>query len=127
MKPCNGEFIIKAMMVHGTWTIIKILQIPGQSPLGLTWDENNYSCVYDSLFTILYHIWIEGQLKHREYFESGTQWLKIIHLHTLLLDNTCTFKSICDQLGSMLNHEKPSQYRFGKNYTDIDELVRILP
>jgi hypothetical protein len=32
----------------------------GQSPIGLTWDEKNYSCAYDSLFTVLYHIWNEG-------------------------------------------------------------------
>jgi hypothetical protein len=28
----------------------------GQSPMGLTWDAKNYSCTYNSLFTVLYHI-----------------------------------------------------------------------
>jgi len=27
------------------------------SPSGLIWDGNNYSCAYDSLFTVLYEIW----------------------------------------------------------------------
>ena len=27
------------------------------SPLGLKWDGTNWSCAYDSLFVILYHIW----------------------------------------------------------------------
>jgi hypothetical protein len=27
------------------------------SPLGLKWDANNWSCAYDSLFVILYNIW----------------------------------------------------------------------
>jgi hypothetical protein len=27
------------------------------APVGLKWDCVNYSCVYDALFTALYHIW----------------------------------------------------------------------
>jgi hypothetical protein len=27
------------------------------SPAGLIWDGDNYSCAYDSLFTVLYEIW----------------------------------------------------------------------
>ena len=95
------------------------------SPLGLTWDENDYSCAYDSLFTVLHHIWIEGQLKHRAYFENGTQKNQILHSRFMsLLNKTCTFESVRDQLRVILNHEKPGQYRYGKHYTDIDELVR---
>ena len=96
-----------------------------QPPLGLTWDENHYSCTYDSLFTVLHHVWIEGQLKHKVYFENGTQLMQILQSHFMsLLNKVCTFKSVCDQLRTVLNHEKPLQYCYGRNYTDIDELVR---
>jgi hypothetical protein len=27
------------------------------TPPGIQWDENNYSCAYDALFTILFNIW----------------------------------------------------------------------
>jgi hypothetical protein len=27
------------------------------TPPGTQWDENNYSCAYDALFTILFNIW----------------------------------------------------------------------
>jgi len=27
------------------------------TPPGTQWDENNYSCVYDALFPILFNIW----------------------------------------------------------------------
>ena len=96
-----------------------------QSPLGLTWDETDYSCAYDSLFTVLHHIWNEGQAKHRAYFENGTQWIQMLNSNfTSLLNQNCTFESIRDFIRSKLNHEKPSQYCYGKNYTDIDGLVR---
>lgn len=29
-----------------------------ESPLGLQWDNDNYSCSYDALFEILYNIWV---------------------------------------------------------------------
>jgi hypothetical protein len=83
----------------------------GQSPIGLTWDGKNYSCAY-LLITVLYHIWNEGQLKHRKYFENGTQLIQILHsTFTLLFDENCTFKLVRDHLRSILHHEKPLQYR----------------
>ena len=95
------------------------------SPIGLTWDENDYSCAYDSLFTVLHHIWIEDQTKHRAYFENGTQWIQFLHSRFILLSKgSCTFESVRNQLRSQLNNVKPLQYPYGKAYTDIDELVR---
>jgi hypothetical protein len=98
-----------------------------QSPLGLTWDQDDYSCAYDSLFTVLYHIWTKGQSKHREYFEKGTHWFQILHTHFIsLLNETCTFESVRDQLRTILNLEKPLEYCYGENYTDINQLVTDL-
>ena len=70
-------------------------------------------------------MWIEGRLKHKAYFENGTQLMQILHSRfTSLLNKVCTFESVRDQLRTVLNREKPLQYRYGRNYTDIDELVR---
>ncbi|KAF8802855.1 hypothetical protein BYT27DRAFT_7226214 [Phlegmacium glaucopus] len=87
------------------------------------WDSINYSCAYNSLFTLLHHIWDEGQLIHKAYFENGTQYLQLLNSGFLLLSsNQCTFEIIHDHLRTLLHHKKPLQYHFGKNYTDIDEL-----
>ena len=97
------------------------------SPIGLIWDERDYSCAYDSLFTVLFHLWYEGQSKHKAYFESSAQMMQILNSKFLLLLNkSCTFESIRDFLRKKLNSEKPMQYRYGSNYTDIDELIRDL-
>jgi hypothetical protein len=96
-----------------------------QSFIGLTWDAKNYSCAYDSLFTVLYHIWNEGKLKHGKYFENRMQLIQILHSKfTLLFNKNCTFESVCNHLKSILHHEKPLQYCYGRKYADIDELVR---
>ena len=97
----------------------------GLSPIGLTWDHKNYSCAHDSLFTVLYHIWNEGQLKHKRYFENRMQLIQILHSQfTPLFNKKCTFESVCDHLRSILHNEKPLQYRYGTNYANIDELAR---
>jgi hypothetical protein len=96
-----------------------------QSPLGLNWDSKDYSCAYDSLFTVFFHVWNEGQLKHRGYFENGAQMIRILHSKfPSLLNKSSTFEAIRDHLREKLHNEKPTQYRYGSNYTDIDELVR---
>ncbi|KAF9460478.1 hypothetical protein BDZ94DRAFT_1223093, partial [Collybia nuda] len=41
-----------------------------QAPLGLTWDGDNYSCSYDSLFAILYDIWQSNPDKWTENFQN---------------------------------------------------------
>ena len=96
-----------------------------QSPIGLTWDNIDYSCAYDSLFTVLYHIWNEGQLYHKAYFQNGTQYLQLLYInfHSLLA-NQNTLEKTCDKLRTILNKKKPLQYQFGKNYTNLDELIR---
>jgi hypothetical protein len=38
-------------------------------PVGFMWDELNYSCAYNTLFTILYDIWIYKPLKWSRSFE----------------------------------------------------------
>jgi len=96
-----------------------------RSPLGLTWDSTDYSCAYDSLFTILHHMWNEGQFNHKKYFENGTHYLQLLHtnFHSLR-SNQGTLEIIRDHLRIILNHNKPLQYHFGKNYTNLDELIR---
>jgi hypothetical protein len=58
-------------------------------------------------------------------FENRTQLIQILHSKfTSLFNENCTFKSVHDHLRSILHHEKPLQYRYGRKYADIDELVR---
>jgi len=34
------------------------IQIQNESPVGLIWDSSDYSCSYDSVFTVLGDIWV---------------------------------------------------------------------
>lgn len=125
------------MMEHGTFTPIITKAIANknntihnqttlliQSPKGLIWDSVDYSCAYDTFFTILYHIWYEGQIIHKEYFNNGSQYLQCLNSYfPALSSNLCSFESVRDELRFVLNKNKPLQYCFGKVYTDLNELI----
>lgn len=41
-----------------------------QAPKGLSWDSQNFSCAYDSLFPILYHLWQTTHFTQRSIFSE---------------------------------------------------------
>jgi hypothetical protein len=41
-----------------------------ETPIGLIWDGINYSCAYDSFFTILCEMWIYNPVKWTKLFNS---------------------------------------------------------
>jgi hypothetical protein len=95
-----------------------------QSPKGLIWNSIDYSCAYDTLFTIFYHIWYENQVTHKDYFNNGPQYLQdLISYFPSLSSNLYSFESVHDKLRLNLNKNKPEQYCFGKVYTDLNELI----
>jgi hypothetical protein len=61
IKPQNesneSKHIKKKIKVDNEYTTPRI-----NSPVGLKWDSNNYSCSNDSLFSILYNIIIENHV-----------------------------------------------------------------
>jgi len=44
----------------------------------MVWDGQDYSCAYDSLFTILYHIWNSDTDKWNEFFDNTNKSLFIL-------------------------------------------------
>ena len=49
------------------------------TPPGTQWDENNYSCAYDALFTILFNIWAANPKKWKTIFQNSNQYLFTLH------------------------------------------------
>jgi hypothetical protein len=49
------------------------------SPAGLKWDSNNYSCLYGSLFSILYNTFIENHADWALYYENiNEEYMKVL-------------------------------------------------
>jgi hypothetical protein len=54
------------------------------TPSSTQLDENNYSCAYDALFTILFNIWSANPRNGRKYFKSEIN----IFLHCMIDSTT---------------------------------------
>lgn len=50
----------------------------GEDPVGLVWDEENYSCAYDTLFTILRSIWAQKPSLWKQRFKDMNRTMNML-------------------------------------------------
>ncbi|KIM72434.1 hypothetical protein PILCRDRAFT_81891 [Piloderma croceum F 1598] len=98
------------------------------SPAGLIWDDNNYSCAYDALFTILYEIWSTDA-------KTWTRRLKEINQHHLKSLSACfkiymngqsTFETARDTIRHKLHSQSPGQFPYGTRGTSVSALASAI-
>jgi hypothetical protein len=84
-------------------------------PTGLRWDKDNWSCAYDSLFSILYNIWAESPEKWTKRFKSIgnihlsslTDGFKMVKLHMSL-------ENVRDNIRIKLNEMDSAKFPMGE-------------
>jgi hypothetical protein len=95
-----------------------------QPPLGLSWDKDNYSCSYDSLFVILYDIW-----KH-----NPDQWTENLHdvdstYTDLLVEGFneihlgLSLECVRDNVRQLLHNNYPDIFPLGHEGASIGQLA----
>ena len=85
-------------------------------PLGLIWDSENYSCAYDSLFTILYNIWIDAPAVWSNQFSNITDYLSMLSdAFHLVRDKVIRIEDARDRVRQILNHLNPGDYPMGSD------------
>ena len=98
-------------------------------PKGIIWDPVNYSCAYDSLFTILYNIWERNP-------KLWQRRLKDIHCNLDLLctgfertlKKESTLEAARNRVRSTMTHENPAYFPTGIAMTSISHVVdAIIP
>ena len=69
------------------------------SLMGLTWNSKDYSCAYDSFFTVLYNIWTDNPRLWSERFKNISEHLSQLSKGFLLVKSeTITFETACDTI-----------------------------
>ena len=95
----------------------KILKPKSSIKLGLGWDSINYSCAYDSLFVILYHIWNIDPLRwttnFTELFRCIGSWFQQV------LQGTVTLENVRDELRHDLHNLDPIKFPIGKTGASV--------
>jgi hypothetical protein len=97
-------------------------------PLGLRWDADDYSCAYDSLFVILYDIWIQNPDRWTLNFQS----LDNEFLNTLtkgfwnVFHNKSSMENSRDIVRQKLHNAYPSLFPVGPVGTSVNRLAHEL-
>jgi Helitron helicase-like domain at N-terminus/PIF1-like helicase len=97
--------------------------------LGLNWDADNYSCAYDSLFVILYNIWLEDPIKWTKRFLAlNNIFLNVLTdgFNDLLSDKIQHLEDIRDTVRNMLNEWDSTQFPLGHRGTSVARLAETI-
>ena len=93
-------------------------------PVGMIWDSHNYSCSYDSVFTILGDIWVYNPTMWTHEFnlmssyanKLGIEYQKV-SLKQINLENAR------NSIRSLLHHKNPIAFPYGTNGVDMGDLL----
>ena len=100
-------------------------QSESSMPLGIRWDADNYSCSYDSFFTILYNIWLNDADRWTQIFESINQeYLGV--LATGFADfqlQKPSLEDVRDSVRLALHENYPDRFPMGQVGASVGELA----
>jgi hypothetical protein len=90
------------------------------TPPGVLWDGENYSCAYDSLFVILYSIWTTKPKKWKKNFKDCNVYLSmLLEGFQKYLADTNSLEVARDNVRSILHEDNPVQLPYGYQGTSV--------
>jgi hypothetical protein len=121
----------KLQQVVSSSSIVKKRQktstIELNEPKGFIWDAQNWSCAYDSLFTILLAIWNEDPSSWKKRFNSINEILKILSLGFKRSKNhTTDLETVRNTIRHLLHQDKPEIFPYGQVGIAISDLAHYI-
>ena len=101
-------------------------QITKHGPTGFIWNAQDWSCAYDSLFTILIDLYLSDSRHWTSVFHSISPNLQMLSVNTLqVLNNNVSFETVRNNVRQQL-HDKygPDSFPYGQQGTDLFGLTR---
>lgn len=101
--------------------------VDADSPLGLVWDSDNYSCAYDALFTILLSIWSQNPSKWKTQFKDMNRIMNVLATGFYKASqNKGTLESSRNKVRHLLHQRSPDLFPYGQKGTPITEMSEHL-
>jgi hypothetical protein len=95
------------------------------SPTGLIWDNDNYSCAYDSLLVILFDIWKDNQQEWSNIFRNINQHCTTLSEGFLEISReNITFEQVRDHFRSILYMQNPVMFPRGTHGISVTTLAQ---
>ena len=94
-----------------------------REPLGLKWDGHNYSCGYDSFFTIMYNIWSDNTCRFSDELSRCSSWMNVLCEQFSKMVRGATFESARDNVRMLLHRANSQAFPMGKQGLLITSLI----
>ena len=95
------------------------------SPTGLRWDSNDYSCSYDSLFSILYNTFTENHAEWKIHYQNvNEEYMKVLgNGFEEVYQGNFSLEFIRDVVRDKLYLSYPTLFPKGRNSASVSELA----
>jgi hypothetical protein len=93
-------------------------------PIGLIWNSVNYSCAYDSWFTVLRSVWMSNQVYWTNSFAAqGSTLAALAQGFSHHYIGQCTLENARDRVRVLLHGMNPAMFPMGLSYISLFDLV----
>ena len=100
------------------------IQTQNESPVGLIWDSHDYSCAYDSVFTVLGDIWVYDPTMWSHEFSLISSFASKLALGFEKVSlKKKNLEDIRNSIRKILYKKDPSAFPYGTSGVDISELL----
>lgn len=91
---------------------------------GIKWDAENYSCAYDSVFTVLWNLWIEDADKWTDIFNytSGCLW-HLANQFAAVREGQQSLETARDKVRIFLHALDGNAFPYGREWSSLDMLA----
>ena len=97
-------------------------------PIGLEWDGEDYSCAYDTLFTILYDIWVQDpKIWTRRLRRIGNEFLTALSKGFRHFEaGEMSLEDVRDGIRSLLHAHSPDEFPWGQVGASVGALASTM-
>ncbi|KAF9455682.1 hypothetical protein BDZ94DRAFT_1179487 [Collybia nuda] len=100
-----------------------ITQSLNKIPIGFIWNNIDYSCPYDALFTILWNLWFEHPvLWTTEFLKMSGYLAKLVNGFIQYQNGVISLEQSRDDVRISLHQSNPRNFPFGPNSGSLDAL-----
>ncbi|KAJ7204254.1 hypothetical protein C8J57DRAFT_982211, partial [Mycena rebaudengoi] len=83
-------------------------------PSGLIWDSSNYSCAYDSVFCILFNIWMDDRVvRSAQLGPLSSELATLVNGFSDVLSGTISLEQARDVVRCMLHERQRASFPTG--------------
>lgn len=112
---------------YKTTTNEKTNNVSTMDGLFLKWNNSDWSCAYDSLFTLLFGIWLEHPKYWNRIFKGQSLYMhKLVKGFQDIRIHRLSFENVHDSIRQHLHMNNPTMFSLGPNFASVNDLLHAM-